>query len=85
MISTGTPAGGRFCAQAPCWLKPGDEMVGAGEGLRELVNPVSGGRAEGRRNRLFRFPVAVSRSQGRRSGRRWGWPTLLWSPLDALQ
>ena len=64
MISTGTPAGVDFARKPPCWLMPGDEMVVRVKGLRELVNPVSGGRAEGRRNRPFPLPscsLAIAR------------------------
>jgi len=40
IISTGTPAGVGFARKPPRWLKPGDEMRTAVEGLGELVNPV---------------------------------------------
>jgi len=40
VISTGTPAGVGFARRPPRWLKPGDEMRTAVEGLGELVNPV---------------------------------------------
>ncbi|MBI1791737.1 MAG: fumarylacetoacetate hydrolase family protein [Acidobacteria bacterium] len=41
VISTGTPAGVGFARKPPRWLRPGDEVVVAVEGLGELRNPVA--------------------------------------------
>jgi 2-keto-4-pentenoate hydratase/2-oxohepta-3-ene-1,7-dioic acid hydratase in catechol pathway len=42
IVSTGTPAGVGFARKPPIYLKAGDEMVVAVEGLGELKNPVIG-------------------------------------------
>ena len=42
VVSTGTPAGVGFARKPPIYLKAGDEMVVAIEGLGELKNPVVG-------------------------------------------
>ncbi|MGA3027717.1 MAG: fumarylacetoacetate hydrolase family protein [Bryobacteraceae bacterium] len=40
IVSTGTPAGVGFARRPPRWLRPGDEVVIAIQGLGELRNPV---------------------------------------------
>jgi len=40
VVATGTPAGVGFARKPPRWLKAGDEVVVAIEGIGELRNPV---------------------------------------------
>ncbi len=40
VVSTGTPGGVGFARKPPVWLRPGDEVLVAVEGLGELRNPV---------------------------------------------
>jgi 2-keto-4-pentenoate hydratase/2-oxohepta-3-ene-1,7-dioic acid hydratase in catechol pathway len=40
IVSTGTPAGVGFARRPPRWLRPGDEVAIAIQGLGELRNPV---------------------------------------------
>ena len=40
IVSTGTPSGVGFARKPPRWLRPGDEVVVAVQGLGELRNPV---------------------------------------------
>jgi 2,4-diketo-3-deoxy-L-fuconate hydrolase len=47
MITTGTPAGCGTFRSPPLWLRPGDTVTVAVEGVGELTNPVAAGWAAG--------------------------------------